>query len=79
MKLFTELKQEKYLSDEVILHADNEATIKLSSNNIFYSPTKHIQTRYLFIEDAIQKNSIQLKYVLSESTAADFSNKKLSI
>ena len=42
---------------------DNQSCIKMTENPVFDDKTKHIEVRYHFIRDMVQKGAIKLKYV----------------
>lgn len=72
-KLFIDLKREE-MSGKMI-YVDNQAAIKLANNSTYHSRTKHIQRKYFFIRDEVDKNKINLKYV---KNAADFLTKAVT-
>lgn len=76
-RIFIDLKQEDKLGN-LIIYADNQAAIKLSSNSTYHSTTKHIQRKYFFIRDEIDRYKINLKYIESKDNAADFLTKAVT-
>ena len=42
---------------------DNKSCIKMTENTLFHDKTKHIEVRYHFIWDMVQKGAVKLKYV----------------
>jgi hypothetical protein len=43
--------------DPMIIYYDNQSCIKLSENPVFHDRSKHIEIKYHFIRDMIQKGS----------------------
>ena len=50
---------------------DNQSCIKMTENPMFHDKSKHIEVRYHFIQDMVQKGAIKLKYVPIEEQVAD--------
>jgi hypothetical protein len=46
-----------------VIHCDNQSCIKLSENPVFHDRSKHIEIRYHFIRDWVQRGAVQLQYV----------------
>ena len=65
--LIQALKEMKYddsnMNSTTIL-ADNQETIKMSSNLINHSWVKHINTFYHYVQNKIEEKAIRLKYIL---------------
>ena len=57
---------------------DNQSCIKMTENPVFNDKSKHIQIRYHYIQDMVQKGSIKVKYVPREEQVADVLTKPLS-
>jgi hypothetical protein len=50
------MKQEqKYAT---IIHCDNMSTISISKNQVFHSHTKHIDIKYHFLRDHVEKENL---------------------
>ncbi|HVX00438.1 MAG TPA: reverse transcriptase domain-containing protein, partial [Candidatus Babeliaceae bacterium] len=56
---------------------DNEAAIKLSSNDTIHDRSKHIRLRYHFIRDEKAKNHITVSWIRSAKQQADILTKAL--
>ena len=50
---------------------DNHSCIKLSENPVFHDRSKHIEIRYHYIRDMVQKGAVRLKYVAIDDKVAD--------
>ena len=57
---------------------DNQSCIKLIENPVFHDNSKHIEVRYHFIRDMVQKGAIKLKYVPTEEQVGDALTKPLA-
>lgn len=57
----------------IIIYADNQKIIKLVINSIFQNRIKHVVVKYHYIENLIDQNEINLKYVsINEMTTNEF-------
>ena len=43
-----------------IIHCDNHSCIKLSKNPVFHDRSKHIEIKYHFIRDYVQRGAVEL-------------------
>ena len=57
---------------------DNETCIKLSENPVFHDKSKHIEIKYQYIRDMVEKGVIKLQYVATDEQVADVLTKSLS-
>jgi hypothetical protein len=46
-----------------IIHCDNQSCIKLLENPMFHDRSKHIEIRYHFIGDYVQRGAVKLQYI----------------
>ena len=46
--------------ETTMIHCDNQSCIKLSENPVFHDRFKHIDIRYHFIKDCVQRGVVQL-------------------
>ena len=56
---------------------DNQSCIKLSENPVFHDRSKHIEIRYHFIRDQVQRGAVQLQYIPTDDQVADILTKAL--
>ena len=61
----------------VIIFYDNQSAIRRVKNPEFYQRTRHINVRYNFIKDYLEKNQINMQYVESSNQLADIFTKPL--
>ncbi|XP_021974424.1 uncharacterized mitochondrial protein AtMg00810-like [Helianthus annuus] len=61
----------------VTLLVDNEAAISLMKNPVFHGRSKHIDTRYHFIRECVERSQICVKHVSGSLQKADILTKSL--
>lgn len=64
-------------STHSVIYGDNQSTQTISKNGIKSDRTKHIDVKYHFITDCINKNQIKLEWVPSVDNQADIFTKAL--
>ena len=62
----------------IIIHEDNKACIDFSNHNVHHAKSKHIQQRYHYTRDVIQKGKISLAYIPTSDNSADIMTKPLT-
>jgi len=60
------------------IFCDNQRCIKLSENPVHHDKTKHIENRFHYIRDIVQKGAVKLEYIATEDQVADVFTKPLS-
>jgi hypothetical protein len=45
---------------------DNQSCINLSENPVFHDRSKHIEIRYYYLKDMVQRGSVRLQFVTTE-------------
>jgi hypothetical protein len=60
-----------------VIHCDNQSCIKLSENPVFHDRSKHIEIRYHFIRDWVQRGTVQLQYISTDDQVANIFTKAL--
>jgi hypothetical protein len=53
--------------DPTIIHCDNYSCVKLSENPVFHERLKHIEIKYHYIRDMVQRKTIHVQYAMSRS------------
>ncbi|MGL6130278.1 MAG: Ty1/Copia family ribonuclease HI, partial [Fusobacteriaceae bacterium] len=73
------LKEQGYNVTDNIVYQDNKSTILLEKNGKQSSGkrTKHINVRYFFITDRIQKGEMRVEWCPTQDMVADFMSKPL--
>lgn len=67
------LKQEKFT-----VHCNSQSAIALSKNSMYHSRTKHIDVRYHWIRDVIEKQLLELVKIHTNKNPADMLTKVVS-
>jgi hypothetical protein len=57
---------------------DNQICVKLLENLMFHDKSKHIEIKYHYIRDMVQKGAMKLQYVTIDEQIADVLTKPLS-
>ena len=52
--------------DTMVVYCDNSSATDISKNPTQHSKTKHIEIRYHFIRDLVERNIVALKYISIE-------------
>jgi hypothetical protein len=63
---------------ETTILCDNQSCIKMTENHVFHDRSKHIEIRYHFIRDMVQRGTLKLQYNSTDEQVADVLNKPLS-
>ena len=73
------LKAQGYNYDETIIYQDNKSAILLEKNGMASSSkrTKHINIRYFFIKDRVEKKEVKILYCPTDEMIADYFTKPL--
>ena len=62
---------------KILLLCDNESDVKIASNPVQYSRTKHIDIRHYFLRDHVNKGDIKMDGIGTEDQLADMFTKPL--
>ncbi|KAD3338587.1 hypothetical protein E3N88_34108 [Mikania micrantha] len=62
---------------QVEIKVDNKSAIALIRNPVFHGRSKHIDTRYHFIRESVEKEQIRIEYVCGDEQKADILTKAL--
>jgi hypothetical protein len=65
--------------EPTVIHYDNQRCIKLSENLMFHDRSKHIEMRYHYVQDMVQKNILSIQYVPMIEQTIDILTKPLSL
>ena len=57
--------------DTMIVYCDNSSAIDISKNLVQHSKTRHIEIRYHFIRDLVERKIVSLEYIPTERQNAD--------
>ncbi|GJT21032.1 retrovirus-related pol polyprotein from transposon TNT 1-94 [Tanacetum coccineum] len=73
----TQLTDYGFFYDKVPINCDSNSAIAISCNPVQHTRTKHIDVRYHFIKDHVEKGTIELYVVATEFQLADLFTKSL--
>jgi hypothetical protein len=65
--------------EPTVIHCDIQSCLKLTENPVFHDRSKHIEMRYHYIRDMIQKKVLSLQYVPTAEQTADIFTKPLPL
>nr|GEW50223.1 ribonuclease H [Tanacetum cinerariifolium] len=74
----TQLTDYGFYFDKIPMYCDSKAAIAISCNPVQHSRTKHIDFRYHFIKEKVEKGIIELFFVRTEHQLADLFTKAFS-
>ena len=52
--------------DATCIYCDNHSCVKLSENPVFHDKSKHIEIKYHYIRDMVQRGAVKLQYVATD-------------
>lgn len=64
-------------SGPVILYIDNKSAIDLAKNPVFHGRSKHIDIRFHFVRECVERGEIIVKHVKTEHQKADVLTKAM--
>nr|GEY26941.1 retrovirus-related Pol polyprotein from transposon TNT 1-94 [Tanacetum cinerariifolium] len=73
----TQLTDYGFHFDKIPMYCDSKAAIAISCNPVHHSCTKHIDVRYHFIKEKVEKGIVELFFVGTEYQLADLFTKAL--
>ena len=63
----------------ILIYEDNQSTIRMAKNPQYHGRAKHIDIKFLYIREQVEKKAIQLEYCESKNMVADMLTKALLI
>ncbi|GJS90042.1 retrovirus-related pol polyprotein from transposon TNT 1-94 [Tanacetum coccineum] len=73
----TQLLDYGYKYNQILMYCDSKSAIAISCNLVQHSKTKHIDIRYHFIKEHVEKGTVKLYFVGTEYKLADLFTKAL--
>ena len=61
--------------DTMVVYCDNSNAIDISKNSVQHSKTKHLEIRYHFIRNLVERKIVCIKYIPTERQNADIFTK----
>nr|GFC23428.1 putative RNA-directed DNA polymerase [Tanacetum cinerariifolium] len=75
----TQLTDYGFYFDKIPMYCDSKAAIAISCNPVQHSYTKHIDFRYQFIKEKVEKGIVKLFFVETEYQLVDLFTKALPV
>jgi hypothetical protein len=75
-KLLTDLFDHEM--DPNTIHCDNQSCVKLSENPVFHDRSKHIEIKYYYITDMVQRKTVHVQCLSTHEQIADIFTKPLA-
>ena len=63
--------------EPTMIHYDNQSCVQMPVNPVLHNKTKHIEIRYHFIHDLVQKGAVKLQYIPTDDQTSDVLTKPL--
>jgi hypothetical protein len=63
---------------ETLILCDNQSCINMTENLVFHDRSKHIEIRYHYIRDMVQRGALKLQYISMDEQVVDVLTKTLS-
>ncbi|KAI3747413.1 hypothetical protein L6452_09869 [Arctium lappa] len=73
----TQLRDYGFYFNKIPIYCDSKSAIAISANPVQHTKTKHIDVRYHFIKDHVEKGTIELFFVKTDYQLADLFTKPL--
>jgi hypothetical protein len=64
--------------DSTIIHCDNQSCVNLSENHVFHDKSKHIEIKYHYIIDMVQRKAVHVQYLFIHEQIVDVFTKALA-
>ena len=65
--------------EPIVIRCENQSCINLSKNIVFHDKSKHIEIKYHFIQDMVQKGIVKLQYKTTYEQVVDVMTNPLSM
>nr|GEZ80624.1 retrovirus-related Pol polyprotein from transposon TNT 1-94 [Tanacetum cinerariifolium] len=79
LRMRTQLTDYGFHFDKIPMYCDSKAAITISCNHVQHSRTKHIDVRYHFIKEKVEKGIVEIFFVGTEYQLADLFTKALPV
>jgi hypothetical protein len=61
----------EHVLDSTIIHCDNQSCVKISKNPVFHDKLKHIEIKYYYIQDMVQRKAVLVQYLPTDEQIVD--------
>lgn len=63
--------------DSTAIHCDNQSCLKVSMNPVQHDRTKHVEMKYHYVREMVQRRVVELRYVPMDEQIVDVLTKQL--
>ena len=63
--------------DTTVILCDNQSGIRMTENPVFHDRSKHIDIRYHFIRDMVQRGAVRLDHIRTDEQVTNILTKPL--
>jgi hypothetical protein len=64
--------------DPTNIHCDKQSYVKLYENHVFHNRSKHIEIKYHYIIDMVQRKAVHVQYIPTHEQMANIFTKLLA-
>ena len=64
--------------EPIVIHCDNQSCVKMSINPVQHNKTKHVEMKYHYVREMVQRHAMQLRYIPTNEQIVDVLTKPLS-
>ena len=57
--------------EPTVIHCDNQSCVKMSINPVQHDRTKHVEMKYHYIREMVQRRAMELRYIPTNEQIAD--------
>ena len=60
-----------------MIHCDNQSCVKMSMNPVQHDRTKHVEMKYHYVQEMVQRCAVEPRYIPTDEHIADVLTKPL--
>jgi hypothetical protein len=64
--------------DPTVIHCDNQSCVKLSENPVSHDKSKHVEIKFHYIRDMVQRKAVLVQYLPTDEQITDVLTKPLA-
>ena len=64
--------------EPTLIHYDSQSCVKLTENHVFHDRSKHIEIKYHYIRDMLERRVVELQYISTDEQIENILTKPLS-
>ena len=66
-----------YMLEPIVIRCDNQSCVQMSVNLVHHDTMKHVEMRYHYVRDMVQRHAMELDFVPMDEQVADVLTKSL--